>query len=342
MTIAHRKAIDVTRAAARRRRPADELPDTGAPAAPAEGRDLDLAAALNQLPPKQKQAVAYHYLAGLPYAEVAAIVGGTAAAARRASADGIAALRRSFRQPQDRRCTMNVPHEDPDLARALALAAPVTPIICRRCTPDWPPRPRPTASWTSPIAPSTPRSARCCWRPPTADWSASPTPARTTTPCCRASPTGSVPASCRSPARLDAVARELEEYFAGQRRSFDVPLDWRLSAGFRASVLHHLATDLAYGQHRQLQQGRPARRQPEGRPRRRHRLRHQPAARRRSLPPRRARRRLDRALPRRHRRQTRTAHPGSSGMTSTNTIRWADRISRVDGEHGGSDLPGET
>ena len=39
--------------------------------------------------------MAYHYLAGLPYAEVAAILGGTAEAARRAAADGIAALRRT-------------------------------------------------------------------------------------------------------------------------------------------------------------------------------------------------------------------------------------------------------
>ena len=95
VTIAHRKAIDVTRAAARRPVPVDQLP-TRAAAAPAEGRDLDIAAAMNQLPPKQKQVVAYHYLAGLPYAEVAAIVGGTTDAARRASADGIAALRRSY------------------------------------------------------------------------------------------------------------------------------------------------------------------------------------------------------------------------------------------------------
>ena len=51
---------------------------------------------MRQLPPRQRQAVAYHYLAGLPYREVAAIVGGTAAAARRAAADGIAALRRSY------------------------------------------------------------------------------------------------------------------------------------------------------------------------------------------------------------------------------------------------------
>ena len=38
--------------------------------------------------------MAYHYLAGLPYAEVAEILGGTADAARRAAADGIKTLRR--------------------------------------------------------------------------------------------------------------------------------------------------------------------------------------------------------------------------------------------------------
>jgi RNA polymerase sigma factor (sigma-70 family) len=95
VTIAHRKAIDVTRAAARRAIPVDELPETAA-ATDADSRDLDLVTAMGQLPPKQKQAVAYHYLAGLPYTDVAAIVGGTTDAARRASADGIATLRRTY------------------------------------------------------------------------------------------------------------------------------------------------------------------------------------------------------------------------------------------------------
>ena len=51
-----------------------------------------------------------------------------------------------------------------------------------------------------------------------------------------------------APARLDAVAAELEEYFAGRRRGFGLPLDWRLSAGFRRTVLQHLARDVGYGQ----------------------------------------------------------------------------------------------
>jgi methylated-DNA-[protein]-cysteine S-methyltransferase len=49
-----------------------------------------------------------------------------------------------------------------------------------------------------------------------------------------------------APARLDAVARELNEYFDGKRHGFDVPLDWRLSAGFRSTVLHHLP-EISYG-----------------------------------------------------------------------------------------------
>jgi RNA polymerase sigma factor (sigma-70 family) len=95
VTIAHRKAIDVTRAAARRAIPTARLPDA-ATGARADARDLDLTEALARLPAKQKQAVVYHYLAGLPYADVAAILGGGTDAARRAAADGIATLRRTY------------------------------------------------------------------------------------------------------------------------------------------------------------------------------------------------------------------------------------------------------
>jgi methylated-DNA-[protein]-cysteine S-methyltransferase len=55
------------------------------------------------------------------------------------------------------------------------------------------------------------------------------------------------PRVLNAPARLDAVATELSEYFAGRRRSFDLPLDWRLSTGFRRTVLAHLAADIGYG-----------------------------------------------------------------------------------------------
>lgn len=55
------------------------------------------------------------------------------------------------------------------------------------------------------------------------------------------------PRVLHAPARLDPVVRQLDDYFAGRRRRFDVPLDWRLSAGFRSTVLHHLASDVDYG-----------------------------------------------------------------------------------------------
>jgi RNA polymerase sigma factor (sigma-70 family) len=94
VTIAHRKAIDITRARTRHALPTNTVPE--APAAPHHDRDDDLADALARLPAKQKQAVAYHYLADLPYSDVAAILGGSTDAARRAAADGIATLRRTY------------------------------------------------------------------------------------------------------------------------------------------------------------------------------------------------------------------------------------------------------
>jgi methylated-DNA-[protein]-cysteine S-methyltransferase len=54
------------------------------------------------------------------------------------------------------------------------------------------------------------------------------------------------PRILRAPAKLDAVVRQLDEYFAGGRRAFDVPLDFRLARGFRLSVLEHLP-EIAYG-----------------------------------------------------------------------------------------------
>jgi methylated-DNA-[protein]-cysteine S-methyltransferase len=44
-----------------------------------------------------------------------------------------------------------------------------------------------------------------------------------------------------APGRLDEPRRELEEYFSGQRRRFDVPLDWQLMRGFRRRVLEATA-----------------------------------------------------------------------------------------------------
>jgi methylated-DNA-[protein]-cysteine S-methyltransferase len=54
------------------------------------------------------------------------------------------------------------------------------------------------------------------------------------------------PRILNAPARLDPTARELDDYFAGRRKTFDVPLDWQLAKGFRSTVLHHLP-EIGYG-----------------------------------------------------------------------------------------------
>jgi len=54
------------------------------------------------------------------------------------------------------------------------------------------------------------------------------------------------PRILRGPRRLDSAATQLDEYFAGRRRRFELPLDLQLSHGFRRTVLGHLR-DIDYG-----------------------------------------------------------------------------------------------
>ena len=57
------------------------------------------------------------------------------------------------------------------------------------------------------------------------------------------------PRVLRAPRRLEAAARELDEYFGGRRQAFDLPLDLSLSRGFRQLVQQHLP-EIGYGQTR--------------------------------------------------------------------------------------------
>ncbi len=57
---------------------------------------------------------------------------------------------------------------------------------------------------------------------------------------------GVSPRILAAPRRLDTAATQLDEYFAGTRRRFEVPVDLQLAHGFRRTVLEHL-TDVAYG-----------------------------------------------------------------------------------------------
>jgi RNA polymerase sigma factor (sigma-70 family) len=95
VTIAHRKAVDILRRKARHALPVRDVPERGAGAEPSLP-DQPLWQAVRELPTKQRHAVAYHYVADLAYAEVAAIMGTSEAAARRSAADGIKALRRTY------------------------------------------------------------------------------------------------------------------------------------------------------------------------------------------------------------------------------------------------------
>jgi RNA polymerase sigma factor (sigma-70 family) len=105
VTIAHRKAIDLIRARARRPVAVAEPPEPAARAGGADGAALhdsdELWQALRELPAKQRTSVAYHYLGGLPYREIASITGGSEDAARRAAADGIKKLRASYLPARD-------------------------------------------------------------------------------------------------------------------------------------------------------------------------------------------------------------------------------------------------
>ncbi len=96
VTIAHRKALDHLRAASRRRLASGPPPERPVKDHNLAGFESGLWPALKALPPKQRQTIAYHHIVGMSYREVARIVGGSEAAARRAVADGIAALRKSF------------------------------------------------------------------------------------------------------------------------------------------------------------------------------------------------------------------------------------------------------
>ncbi|MCQ9165141.1 MULTISPECIES: RNA polymerase sigma factor [unclassified Arthrobacter] len=115
VTIARNKAADHHRKAGRLPVPASRPGGTEAATLPggtdAGGGDAvvhaveageDAAAvwaAIGALPKRQREAVVYHHLAGLRHAEVAALLGNSEAAARRASADGMKALRARLAGP---------------------------------------------------------------------------------------------------------------------------------------------------------------------------------------------------------------------------------------------------
>ena len=50
------------------------------------------------------------------------------------------------------------------------------------------------------------------------------------------------------PKKLDAVRKELDQYFNGKRTSFSLQIDWQLSRGFRRMVLETLFSQVHFGE----------------------------------------------------------------------------------------------
>jgi RNA polymerase sigma factor (sigma-70 family) len=96
-TIAHRKVVDHARRVARRAIPVAEPPEVGT-FDPDEWLDRELWGAVRALPPKQRTAVVQRYLLDRPYAEVAAVIGCTEAAARQNVRAGLQRLRAELPQ----------------------------------------------------------------------------------------------------------------------------------------------------------------------------------------------------------------------------------------------------
>ena len=67
------------------------------------------------------------------------------------------------------------------------------------------------------------------------------------TRCSRSSPRSCRRACSRRPRGSTRVRRELDEYFEGRRKSFDLPIDWSLTRGFTRGVLQATAR-IPYGE----------------------------------------------------------------------------------------------
>ena len=96
LTIAHSKAIDIHRARGRNPVPVAEIHDGAQPAHPAPVAPRgggDHWERVRALPARQREVLTLRYAADLTHAEIAAALGCTEAAARRAAADGLKNLR---------------------------------------------------------------------------------------------------------------------------------------------------------------------------------------------------------------------------------------------------------
>ena len=98
LTIAHRKAIDLVRARARRPVPVGDVPEQAAHEPPSDNGQADLWRLVRALPPKQRTAIALRYVFDAAHADIASVMGTSEDAARRNVHEGLKRLRTEYQR----------------------------------------------------------------------------------------------------------------------------------------------------------------------------------------------------------------------------------------------------
>ena len=223
VTIAHRKAIDVTARPRPGPGPGRRTPrGADRPRRPGAQPTHDLwRGGPRRCPTSSARPSPTTTSPACPTPRSPQILGGTTEAARRAAADGIktpAASTYPERSPIMNELRRPFPDTRPTTTRSTPAAPPGSTQAAEQ----------PRACSTSPTAPSTPRSARCCWPPPTSGLVRVAYDVEDHDQVLEALAGRISPRVLRAPARLDAAARELDEYFAG------APAQLRPAAGLAA------------------------------------------------------------------------------------------------------------
>lgn len=98
LTIAHRKAIDLVRARARRPIPVGDVPEQAAHEPASYNGQDDLWRLVRALPPKQRTAIALRYVFDAAHADIASVMGTSEDAARRNVHEGLKRLRTEYQR----------------------------------------------------------------------------------------------------------------------------------------------------------------------------------------------------------------------------------------------------
>ena len=186
------------------------------------------------LPPKQRAAVALRFVADLSHADIAGALDCSEAAARRSLARGPDHATKGMELMTDLETTLRRA-PSPAEADTAAAAARLSERAARDGLLDvaYAVVPSPLGDL---VAAATPRGlVRLAYEDGRLDDVLDGLAGRIS------------PRIVEAPARLDGARRELDEYFTGRRRDFDIPIDWTLTGGFVRRVLEATAR-IPYGE----------------------------------------------------------------------------------------------